>query len=85
MRSVTTHNIMLTKEWVIEQLIGNVLTAKAQERPDLACANKALHLLGLQLGMFVERKETGKPGLTIAGKRDRILGIARELGLDRIR
>jgi hypothetical protein len=88
MRSVTTHNIMMTKEWIIEQLIGTVLTAKAQEKPDSAGANKALHLLGLQLGMFVERKETGKPGefdgLTIAGKRDRILGIAKELGLDRI-
>ena len=39
--------------------------------------------------MFVERKETGKPGefdgLTIAGKRERIMDIAKELGLDRIR
>jgi hypothetical protein len=38
--------------------------------------------------MYVERKETGKPGefdgLTIAGKRERILDIAKELGLDRI-
>jgi hypothetical protein len=38
--------------------------------------------------MFVERKEVGKPGefdgLTIASKRERVLGIARQLGLDRI-
>jgi hypothetical protein len=57
-------------------------------KPDLAGANKALHLLGLELGMFVERKETGKPGefdgLSIASKRERIMGIAKELGLDRI-
>src|SRR5215217_6948245 len=62
MRSVTTHSIIMTREWITEQLIQNVLVAKAQERPDLAGANKALHLLGLELGMFVERKETGKPG-----------------------
>src|SRR3977135_1164097 len=46
MRSVTTHKIMLTREWVLEELIGNVFLAKAQEKPDLAGANKALHLLG---------------------------------------
>jgi phage terminase small subunit len=79
---------MLAEAWVIEQLIDNVIRAKAQEKPDMAGANKALHLLGLHLGMFVERKEVGKPGefdgLTIAGKRDRLIGIAKELGLDRI-
>src|ERR1700716_3982674 len=42
MRSVTTHNIMMNKEWVVEQLIDNVFVAKAQEKPDLAGANKAL-------------------------------------------
>jgi phage terminase small subunit len=88
MRERTINADVLTDAWVIEQLIDNVFVAKAQEKPDLAGANKALHLLGLELGMFVERKETGKPGafdgLTIAGKRARIVGIARELGLDRI-
>jgi len=38
--------------------------------------------------MFVERKETGKPGefggLTIAEKRDRIMSIASQLGLSRV-
>ena len=85
MKNLSTHRIVLTAEWVIEQLIGVVIDAKAQHKPDLAGANKALHLLGLQLGMFVERKETGKPGdfdgLTIASKRERILGIAAQLGL----
>jgi phage terminase small subunit len=88
MRSVTTHNIMMTKEWIIEQLIETVIQCKSYEKIDSAGANKALHLLGQQLGMFVERKETGKPGefdgLTIAGKRERIFEIAKELGLDRI-
>lgn len=88
MRERTINAGVLTKAWVIEELIGNVLAAKAQEKIDSAGANKALHLLGLQLGMFVERKETGKPGefdgMTIADKRARIAGIVKELGLDRI-
>lgn len=85
MKSQTASGVVLTQAWVIEQLIGVALDARAQEKPDSAGANKALHLLGLELGMFVERKETGKPGefdgLTIADKRGRILGIARTLGL----
>ena len=76
-------NVVLTREWVIEQLVGVVIDA--QEKSDFAGANKALHLLGLHLGMFVERKETGKPGefdgLTIADKRERLLDIATRLGL----
>lgn len=84
----TVQSVNLTKEWIIEQLIDNVVVAKRQEKPDLAGANKALHLLGLDMGMFVERKEVGKPGefdgMTIASKRERIVGIAKELGLDRI-
>lgn len=88
MRAVTTHKIMLTREWVIEQLIDNVFLAKAQEKPDLAGANKALHLLGLELGMYVERKEVGRPGefdgLTMAEKRERLFGIASQLGLSHI-
>jgi phage terminase small subunit len=89
MRERTINADMLTRAWIIEQLIDTVIRCKSHEKIDSAGANKALHLLGLQLGMFVERKETGKPGefdgLTIADKRERILDIARELGLDRIR
>lgn len=85
MQKRSSLGVVLTREWVIEQLIGVVLDARAQEKPDSAGANKALNLLGLEMGMFVERKETGKPGdfdgLTIAGKRERALVIARTLGL----
>lgn len=88
MRERTINAGMLTRAWVIEQLIGVVLNARSQEKPDFAGANKALHLLGLELGMFVERKETGKPGefdgLTIAAKKERMMDIAKQLGLDRI-
>jgi phage terminase small subunit len=85
MRNLSNHRVVLNEGWVIEQLIGVVIDAKAQDRPDSAGANKALNLLGLHLGMFVERKEVGKPGefdgMTIASKRERVLGIAKELGL----
>jgi hypothetical protein len=85
MRDLSTHRVVLTAEWVTEQLIGVAMDARAQDKPDSAGANKALHLLGLELGMFVERKETGKPGefdgLSIAGKRERIMRIASQLGL----
>lgn len=84
----STVGVALTKAWVTEQLIGVVLDARSQEKPDSAGANKALHLLGLELGMFVERKEEGKPGefdgLTIATKRERITNIAKQLGLERL-
>jgi hypothetical protein len=40
------------------------------------------------MGMYVERKEIGQPGafdgLTIASKRERLLGIARQFGLGHI-
>lgn len=65
----------LTKEWIIEQLIENVHIAKAAEpvldnegnpigeyKTNLAAANKALELLGKEVGMFIDRKEVGQPG-----------------------
>jgi hypothetical protein len=85
MRNLSSYRAVLTTEWVTEQLIAVVINARSQEKPDSAGANKALHLLGLELGMFVKREETGKPGefdgRTIEGKRERLLGIARQLGL----
>ena len=83
MRNLSLTSVVLTIEWIVEQLIGVVRVAMAQEKPDCAGANRALHLLGLHLGMFVERKETGKPGefdgLTIEGKRQRLFGILAQI------
>jgi phage terminase small subunit len=88
LRKLSSHRTVLTAAWITEQLIGVVIDARSQEKPDSAGANKALHLLGLEMGMYVERKEVGKPGefdgLTIASKRERILFIAKELGLVRL-
>lgn len=60
----------LSKEWVIAQLMENVAMAKQAEpvldkqgqpvgeyAQNLAAANKALELLGKEVGMFVDRKE----------------------------
>lgn len=60
----------LSKEWVIEQLMENVRMAKAAEpvvdsegnptgeyKQNINAANKALELLGKEVGMFIDRKE----------------------------
>ena len=66
----------LTKEWVIETLKENVaraMQAKPVKTDDDgeaigeyqyqgSVANRALELLGKELGMFIDRKEVGKPG-----------------------
>jgi phage terminase small subunit len=85
LQKLSTHKTVLTQAFVIENLIKIVIDARSQEKPDYAGANKALNLLGLELGMFVEKKEVGKPGefdgLTIADKRERFMGVAKQLGL----
>ena len=48
-------SVSLTKEWVLERLIANVKAG--QQNADLSPANKALELLGKELGMFVDRSE----------------------------
>jgi phage terminase small subunit len=36
MRNLSTHRVVLTEAWVIQQLIGVVIDAKARDRPDSA-------------------------------------------------
>jgi hypothetical protein len=77
--------VVLNDQWVLEQLVGVVQDARGLDRPDGASANKALHLIGLHLGMFIERAEVGQPGqfegMSIASKRARVLFVAEQLGL----
>lgn len=60
----------ISKEWVLQQLVENVEMAKQAEpvrdeegnpigeyKQNLAAGNKALELIGKELGMFVDRKE----------------------------
>jgi hypothetical protein len=85
-QKLSTHKTVLTQAFVIENLIGIVIDARSQAKPDYAGANKALHLLGLELGLFTERREHGGPGsfATIADKRERLMAIANQLGLGHI-
>lgn len=60
----------ITKAWVMERLRENVERAmQAQEvgdtgeyKYDGAVANRALELLGREIGMFISRSEQGRPG-----------------------
>lgn len=65
----------LNKDWIIEQLIDNALIAKAAEpvldaegnpigeyKANISASNKALELLGKEIGMFIDKSERGKPG-----------------------
>lgn len=60
----------ISKEWVLDQLVENVKMAKQAEpvydnegnpvgeyKQNLAASNKALELIGKEIGMFVDRKE----------------------------
>ena len=73
--AVAVQKLSLTKEWVIEGLMENA--ARALQRQAVLdddgkpigeyhyqgnVANRAFELLGKELGMFIERRETGNPG-----------------------
>jgi len=60
--------VVLTRQWVIEQLIDNVSKAKSGEKLDGATANRALELLGKELGMFIERVEATNVNYAISGE-----------------
>lgn len=75
----------ISKEWVIEQLVEHAKLAR--EAGDFAPANKAVELLGKELGMFIDRKEVGKPGefdeLTLEQKQERAIALTKQFGLNR--
>lgn len=50
----------LTRSWVMRRLAENEREAAASGQ--FAASNKAIELIGKELGMFVERKEQGAPG-----------------------
>ena len=70
LRAPIIAKIQLTREWVLEQLIENVSMGKAADpiigkdgehtgelKQNLPAANKALELLGKEIGMFVEKSK----------------------------
>lgn len=93
-----TEGVVLTKQWVLERLIENAKRAlqatpvlgpdgkpTGEYRYEGSVANRALELLGKEQGMFVDRKEVGKPGeferMNADELRDYIQREASELGL----
>ena len=52
--------ISIDKAWVMAKLVEHASAAFAKE--DFGPANKAVELLGKEIGMFIDRKESGKPG-----------------------
>jgi phage terminase small subunit len=48
-------DVLLSREWVLEQLVDNA--TKAKQAGDFGPSNQALNLLGKELGMFIERTE----------------------------
>lgn len=48
-------NVVISREWVLEQLVDNASQAKQQG--DIGPSNQALQLIGKEIGMFVERSE----------------------------
>ena len=71
---VAVEKLALTKEWVIAGLMENAQRALQRQsvtdsegnvieyRYEGSVANRALELLGKEMGMFIERRETGNPG-----------------------
>ena len=49
--------VSLSKSWVLQELRENILLAKQAE--DCSAINRAIELIGKELGMFVERKILG--------------------------
>lgn len=89
---------LLSKKWVIERLVENVERAmQAREvlmaggegtgeyKYEGSVANRALELLGKEMGMFVDRKEVGLPGdfsrMSDEDLRQHVASETRELGI----
>lgn len=51
---------VLTREWVIDELIDNAKRAKAGKNPNFNASNRALELLGRNIGLFAEQIDTEK-------------------------
>jgi hypothetical protein len=92
----------ISKRWVLERLKYNAerclrgqpvfdaqgmqIPGKFTGRPDANGANQALRLIGLELGMFIERHEIGGPGdftrLNDAEFEAKFIEEAKAIGLD---
>ena len=91
--AATVEKAGVDKAWVLSELVSNVRMAKSAEpvldhegnptgeyKQNLAAANKALELIGKELGMFVDRKEirTGDLDDVPHEEKKRALDVIRE-------
>jgi phage terminase small subunit len=88
-----TEKLAISKEWVLRKLVENIEKASqavpvngtegAEYKYEGSVVNRSLELLGKELGMFVDRKETGAPGefADINNTRDLERVICERLGL----
>lgn len=67
-RQAVAEKAEISRAWVLERLVANADRAMQYEGNrdgdtyQGSVANKALELVGKEIGMFVDRKELGKPG-----------------------
>ena len=78
--------VALTKEWVLGRLIENAEKAlKSKEGSPIA--NRALELIGKEMGMFIDRAEISQTnefqGMSLEQMRQELVTRVRRLGLDR--
>jgi phage terminase small subunit len=78
--------LAITKEWVLGKLKENAINALKVEGGS-PVANRALELLGKELGMFIDRAEVTQTnefsGMDLEQMRRELVERARRLGLDR--
>jgi hypothetical protein len=78
--------LAITKEWVLLKLKENAINVLKVEGGS-PVANRALELLGKELGMFIDRAEVTQTnefsGMSLEQMRRELVERARRLGLDR--
>jgi hypothetical protein len=78
--------LAITKEWVLLKLKENAINVLKVEGGS-PVANRALELLGKELGMFIDRAEVTQTnefaGMDLEQMRRELVERARRLGLDR--
>lgn len=91
-----TEGVVLTKQWVLERLIENAERAMQRQsveteggeiveyRYEGSVANRALELLGKEVGMFIDRKEV-RTGALDEINQDELDRLRAELAAERLR
>jgi phage terminase small subunit len=65
LHEIAAERVVVTREWVLARLLEN---AKNNQVSNPAASNKALELLGKEIGMFVDRSENVNTNFTISGE-----------------